>query len=165
MLVESVHNKLNYLVVSPWYFDALSEIKSSLLSLHLMDKFILLHNSVNINICMLILWVNPDSKVHGANMGPTWVLSAPDGPHVSPMNFAIRESTEILCTTMCWQQDIKITWDIWPISADDQSHGLSQKDCNHLAPNLGCRHTDCAMNLRQSPCWMTHSIGRRQLQY
>ena len=24
----------------------------------------------------------PDSKVHGANMGPTWVLSAPDGPHV-----------------------------------------------------------------------------------
>ena len=26
----------------------------------------------------------PDSKVHGANMGPTWVLSAPDGPHVSP---------------------------------------------------------------------------------
>ena len=30
----------------------------------------------------------PDSKVHGANMGPTWVLSAPDGPHVRPMNFA-----------------------------------------------------------------------------
>ena len=24
----------------------------------------------------------PDSKVHGANMGPTWVLSAPGGPHV-----------------------------------------------------------------------------------
>ena len=32
----------------------------------------------------------PDSKVHGANMGPTWVLSAPDGPHVGPMNFTIR---------------------------------------------------------------------------
>ena len=31
-----------------------------------------------------------DSKVHGANMGPTWVLSAPDGPHVGPMNLAIR---------------------------------------------------------------------------
>ena len=25
-------------------------------------------------------------------MGPTWVLSAPDGPHVGPMNLAIRES-------------------------------------------------------------------------
>ena len=31
-----------------------------------------------------------DSKVHGANMGPTWVLSAPDGPHAGPMNLAIR---------------------------------------------------------------------------
>ena len=32
----------------------------------------------------------PDSKVHGTNMGPTWVLSAPDGPHVGPINIAIR---------------------------------------------------------------------------
>ena len=32
----------------------------------------------------------PDSKVHRANMGPRWVLSAPDGPHVCPMNLAIR---------------------------------------------------------------------------
>ena len=31
----------------------------------------------------------PDSKVHGANMGPTWVLSAPDEPHVGLMNLAI----------------------------------------------------------------------------
>ena len=31
----------------------------------------------------------PDSKVHGANMGLTWVLLAPDGPHVGPMNLAI----------------------------------------------------------------------------
>ena len=26
--------------------------------------------------------IDPDSKVHGANMGLTWGLSAPDGPHV-----------------------------------------------------------------------------------
>ena len=32
----------------------------------------------------------PDSKVHGANMGLTWVLSAPDGPHVGLMNLAIK---------------------------------------------------------------------------
>ena len=31
-----------------------------------------------------------DSKLHGVSMGPTWVPSAPDGPHVGPMNFAIR---------------------------------------------------------------------------
>ena len=32
----------------------------------------------------------PDRKVHGVNMGPTWVLPAPDGPHVGPMYLAIR---------------------------------------------------------------------------
>ena len=26
----------------------------------------------------------PDSKVHGANMGPTWVPSAPGGAHAGP---------------------------------------------------------------------------------
>ena len=31
-----------------------------------------------------------DSKVHVANMGPTWVLSSPGGPHVGPMNLIIR---------------------------------------------------------------------------
>ena len=30
-----------------------------------------------------------DSKIHGANMGPSWVLPAPGGPHVGPMNLAI----------------------------------------------------------------------------
>ena len=37
----------------------------------------------------------PDSKVYGANMGPTWVLSAPDGPHVGPMNLAIRVDIKV----------------------------------------------------------------------
>ena len=31
----------------------------------------------------------PDSKVHGANMGPTWGRQDPGGPHIVPMNFAI----------------------------------------------------------------------------
>ena len=33
--------------------------------------------------------VYSDSKVHGANTGSIWVLSAPDGPHVGPINFVI----------------------------------------------------------------------------
>ena len=33
----------------------------------------------------------PDNKDHGANMGPIWVIAAPDGPHVGPMNLAIRD--------------------------------------------------------------------------
>ena len=32
---------------------------------------------------------DPVSKVHGANIGPTRVLSAPGGPHVDPKNLAI----------------------------------------------------------------------------
>ena len=31
----------------------------------------------------------PDNKVHAANMGPNWALSARDGPYVGPMNLAI----------------------------------------------------------------------------
>ena len=38
----------------------------------------------------------PDSKVHGTNMGPTWVLSAPDGPHVGPMNLALRGTKKVI---------------------------------------------------------------------
>ena len=34
--------------------------------------------------------IYPDSKVHVAHMGPTWVLSAPGRPHVGPMNLGIR---------------------------------------------------------------------------
>ena len=31
----------------------------------------------------------PESKVHGANMGPIWGRQGPGGPHVGPMNFAV----------------------------------------------------------------------------
>ena len=46
----------------------------------------------------------PDSKVHGANIGPTWVLSAPDGPHVGPMNLAIRDAAWWLHAVYPWHQ-------------------------------------------------------------
>ena len=39
---------------------------------------------------ILILHYYPDNNFHWAHIGPTWVLSAPDGPHVGPMNLAIR---------------------------------------------------------------------------
>ena len=40
-------------------------------------------------VCSGTYYNYPDNKVHGSNMGPTWVLSAPGGPHVGPMNLAI----------------------------------------------------------------------------
>ena len=33
----------------------------------------------------------PDNKIHGANMGPTWVLLAPGGPHCGHMTLAFRD--------------------------------------------------------------------------
>ena len=43
-------------------------------------------------IFFVLLWGlhnnGPDSKVHGANMGPIWGRQDPGGPHVGPMNFA-----------------------------------------------------------------------------
>ena len=43
-----------------------------------------------------------ESKVRGANLGPTWVLSAPDGPHFGLVNLAIRRVTkEDFHTTAC----------------------------------------------------------------
>ena len=38
-------------------------------------------------------WVAVKRKVHGANMGPTWVLSAPDGPHAGPWTLSCRQET------------------------------------------------------------------------
>ena len=53
----------------------------------------------------------PDSKVRGANMGPTWVLSAPDVPHVGPMNLAIwavypTESMSYFSENALWKKSI-----------------------------------------------------------
>ena len=38
-----------------------------------------------------IFWMKyfPDSKAHGANMGPIWGRHVSGGPHIGPMNFAI----------------------------------------------------------------------------
>ena len=37
----------------------------------------------------------PDSKAHGAKMGPIWGRQDPGGPHVGPMNFAL---SGVICT-------------------------------------------------------------------
>ena len=62
------------------------------------DTQMVINLSISVNESTLF-HANPNSKVHGANMGPTWVLSAPDGPHVRPMNLAIRDH---LLPVPCW---------------------------------------------------------------
>ena len=52
--------------------------------------FVILNHSREVNSwCCRQQEHTPDSKVHGANMGPIWGRQDPDGPHVGPMNFAI----------------------------------------------------------------------------
>ena len=72
----------------------------------------------------LINYNAQESRVYVANMGPTWVLSAPDGHHISPTDLAIRghysnvitglrrrniykpiqtRHDAIIYTTLCWQ--------------------------------------------------------------
>ena len=54
-----------------------------------------LHILVNIgaglylNQYWLVIDWTPDSKIHGANVGPTWGRQDPGGPHVGHMNLAI----------------------------------------------------------------------------
>ena len=55
--------------------------------------------------CTSLFHIHPDSKVHGANMGPIWVLSAPDEPMLAPWTLLLRH---------IWQNehhnDVCITW-------------------------------------------------------
>ena len=49
---------------------------------------------------MFTVFTTPDSKVHGANMGPIWGRQDPGWPHVGPMNFAIWDSMEAVVAIM-----------------------------------------------------------------
>ena len=40
----------------------------------------------------------PDSKVHGADMGPIWGQQDPGGTHVGPMNLVIWDGTDLVLT-------------------------------------------------------------------
>ena len=80
------------------------ELKNILyISCSLGQLWISLGNIVGKKMTMLFIVLQhcPYSRVHGANMGHTWVLSAPDGPHIGPMNLAIRVY-KLPWTSCCW---------------------------------------------------------------
>ena len=53
----------------------------------------------------------PDNKFYGANMGPTWALSAPDGPMLAPWTLL----SGLRSTAGELNQE---TFDIYPIISD-----------------------------------------------
>ena len=44
----------------------------------------------------------PDSKIHGANIGPIWGRQDPGGPHVGPINFAIWVHSAVVFVSNSW---------------------------------------------------------------
>ena len=66
------------------------------------------------------LHTNPDSKIHGANMGPIWDRQVPGGPHVGPMNFAIWECITTRHGDVILIESIKTT------SMEDVSTGVQE---------------------------------------
>ena len=96
---------------------------------------------------------SPDRKVHGANMGPTMVLSAPGGPHVGPMNLAIRDDISTpfaFCFVSCGR--------IWIDLCNESIMNGDVTDAKYNATNL------CAYFIRYNvlslwsrpvphPCW------------
>ena len=54
-------------------------------------------NELTVDIGMMPIQhqaIVPDSKVHGANMGPIWSWQDPGGPHVGLINFAIWDNID-----------------------------------------------------------------------
>ena len=54
------------------------------------------------------MYSSPDSKVHGAIMGPIWGRQDPGGPHVGPINFAIWETTAATMMTLLFATRVGI---------------------------------------------------------
>ena len=65
---------------------------------------IMVRHLIDLDMQHKYMLTNAIVQVHGANMGPTWVLAAPDGPHVGPMNLAIKVLSwmEAIITTVLW---------------------------------------------------------------
>ena len=84
-------------------------------------QIIMVYIKINIYAHYVYLWwmeksiaaarrqvVIPDSRVHGANTGPTRVLSAPGGPHLGPMNLAIRDIPAVYGITVPYSTHLPV---------------------------------------------------------
>ena len=82
----------------------------------------------------------PNSKVHGANMGPIWGRQDAGGPRVGPMNFA--------------------TWELWcrTLSIQRNSNKCQTNLSSISTANIHVCHHDCRWSVIQSvfsfPPWL-----------
>ena len=84
---------LNIITTELWYFSTYMHVivYAHRLAVPCICPFLFLIRDIDLSLWIVGNMVTnfPDSKVHGANMGPIWGRQDPDGPHVGPMNFAI----------------------------------------------------------------------------
>ena len=112
-----------------WDNDGMKESIVELMSIRVMNLFIHI----------------PDRKAHGANMGPTWVLSAPDGPHVGPMNLAIRDHTHGWVTVTTNRSYHQPRWRR-PKTVRPNNRGYQENltvRCAHMTLTCRCHITLC----------------------
>ena len=89
-----IYQKCNDMNILWWQIGSINRILVVFYSMFLMMQ--------TLTSILLMANIHPDSKVHGANMGPIWGRQDPSGPHVGPMNLAIWEFNGmggIQCTT------------------------------------------------------------------
>ena len=76
---------------------------------------------------------DPERKVHGAHMGPTWGREDPGGPHVGPVNFAIWGMHVIDSVNECSRaMNYKLSNELEPITADMET----QSRADFLTPHI-----------------------------
>ena len=96
----------------------------------------------------IIIWTStPDSKVHVAHMGPTWVLSTPGWPHVGPMNFVIRGVSQDLHCYMAsqGQDELELEWIV------DGLATVASPCIENLFIQLGFYHHDDVIKRKHFP--------------
>ena len=96
----------------------------------------------------------PDSKLHGANLGPIWGRQDPGGPHVGPMNFAIWAVNRK--TDQGWIQIGESHWEV----ARECCEGFSPSEIL-VTPRVQSVFTDYAMP--RPPVWdIRNSVNPRK---
>ena len=96
------------------------------LSVWLLNHMVVPHRRHNLNkydVWFVTSTRLPNSKVHGANMGPIWGRQDLVGPHVSPMNFAIWAAYLLLWALQC-MPDFNML-DTSCTSGDGQGHVIT----------------------------------------
>ena len=112
-----------------------------------MNKLIVIYINTEKSIQDCMRNNDPNSKVHGANMGPIWGRQDPGGPHVGPMNFVIWG-----CISLSWSTCQNKSGPMGLATIQPQSHMASEGPTLITATSgdvsLGCNLPSVKANIR-----------------